>query len=1180
VAATSNVRVLFHGDATGATRAIKQVEGSMGGLAKVAGTLAKGLAVGVVVGLAAAAKAAVNFDHAMRDVNTIARLSEKDLKKLEKQVLALSKETAQGPSTLADGLYTLVSSGFKANDAIKVLKASAIAATAGLTDTETATKAVAAALNAYHLEADEARKVSDILFTTVETGVLTFEELAQNMGDLVPAAAPLGIKLEEVGAAMATLTLQGVPAAEAATRVKNSMLQLASPSKELSALLQENGFASAEAAIQARGYSGVLEIVGQATGGNVTATSKLIPEIRALMGFVGLTGKNLKTYNHILKEHEEATDGAGRTAGVFAEQSKSISFQWNKAKATLEAAAVPLGQLLFPLLTKGAEGVAGFAEALTRNMPMIKQQFAGVGDALRTFGGIAKTVATNDLGQGGIVGAITTLSTLNLAGTISKWKSALGGMAAPVSILAIGVGLLAGALYIAATNAGVMSDAIIAAVQAVNQAKGNEVSYREALRQREQAQLNVTSTTKNAAAAEKLYNKYVREGTEETEAGKAALALMKQTKLDAKRANDALSDSEKTVTKTKRESGEATKEAAAKVKGMVDKLDDLKQGNLGAVEALKMLGSNIIHNRNATETIREETAKYNKAVQDIGEEFGYSGKKAQIAGGHVVEFTKKMGRIPTQKNVDIYVKTHGKTTVNIDVYTRIHQRIDRVFAPVRRAGGGFIPMSAGEPNRDSVHAMLTPGEVVLNKEQQDVLGGPRYLASLFGFSGDEGPGFAAGGIVPGGGPTGPRRSRKTPHSPLRKRGYSRLSAKARAALTAVEEVNQRETNLDRTYGQLAREYGLSTEEFVVTDEQGNETLDKAAVQKRMDEIGALVGSRQQMIRLIDEEKRKLERAIAKLKRAIAELLAEIKREQDAARQDAEQIVAWQKKINENNRAIKKDENDTQRAVELEENKKHPKGKAGTASKKASDERVKALKAASARRIKTYNSESGLLNRQIDSRGKRRDQRLDAVQNMRQTVVDFRDAITESRNNLDNAIPFDRRDVQLDIQELRVEATDIGKIKARPNDPPLEDQGIGGTDSVGGSDSDVGSAPPADTSGPTEEELRALREEIARLRLALGVEAAQLGVIGSFQRGTLHVPQTGLALVHAGEKITPAGVPQAASGSGSSTPQVHVYVDDAMGWLKPFIRTEAVKATDDIAERMGRKADVRSREGRF
>jgi TP901 family phage tail tape measure protein len=366
MAQTATVRVLFLGDAGSALRSTNLLSRSFAGLGRTARLAGVAITAGIVTSMVSATSAAIGFDRAMRNVNSIAKLSEDALGDLSKQVLALAKESGQAPQTLAEGLYDVVSSGFAARDAIVVLRASAKAATAGLTDTKTAAKAVSAALNAYHLPARKAADVSDVLFETVNRGVLSFEELAQNMGDLVPAAAPLGVTLEEVGAAIATITLQGVPAAEAATRVKNVMLQLASPSEELTDLLEKQGFASGEAAIEAEGFVGVLELLDKATDGNVTATSKLTPEIRALMGAVGLTGKNLRTYKDNLEAMEDANRGAGATAEAFAEQGKSISVQWDKAKAGLTAAAIGLATSWFPAVEQAVGLASDFAGWLQR----------------------------------------------------------------------------------------------------------------------------------------------------------------------------------------------------------------------------------------------------------------------------------------------------------------------------------------------------------------------------------------------------------------------------------------------------------------------------------------------------------------------------------------------------------------------------------------------------------------------------------------------------------------------------------------------------------------------------------------------------------------------------------------------------------------------------------------------
>ncbi len=398
-AEVANARVRLSVDRRAFDRQWKRAERDMHRQAKqigrsfaLAGTAA---AAGLTIAGVASVKLAVDFDRSMRNVNSIAKLSEKQFKTLSAEVLKLAGPTGQAPKTLAEGLYDIVSSGFKASDAVKILAVTAKAASAGMTDTATSTKAVAAALNAYHQPASKARAVSDILFETVNRGVLTFEELAQNMGDLVPASAPLGISLEEVGAAIATITLQGVPAAEAATRVKNTMLQLAKPSKDLKGLLHDQGYESGQAAVKALGFAGVLEMLNKATRGNVGETAKLTPEIRALLGVVGLTGKNLSTYNRNVEAMKDAQKGAGSSARAFAEQGKSIGVQWDKAKASLAAAAIPVGELLFPLLEDGAGLVARFAESVTTNMGSVRAALEGFTlGATTTLGGFKSVAET------------------------------------------------------------------------------------------------------------------------------------------------------------------------------------------------------------------------------------------------------------------------------------------------------------------------------------------------------------------------------------------------------------------------------------------------------------------------------------------------------------------------------------------------------------------------------------------------------------------------------------------------------------------------------------------------------------------------------------------------------------------------------------------------------------------
>lgn len=335
------------------TRVSAGARTSLGGAA-TAGAIAsrgfRGAGGGVLVGalgLGAAVAQTVAFDKAMRNVNSIAQLSEQQFKALGKSVLDLAGKTAQAPKTLAEGLYDLVSSGFDAKDSLHILQASAKAATAGLTDTATSTKAVAAVLNAYKIPASQAGKVSDLLFQTVNRGVISFEQLASNIGTVLPVASSLGVGLDQVGAALATMTKQGIGPEESVVRLQGAMTKFIKPSETMAEALKKVGVESGEQLIRQRGLQGAIEAVAGATDGSKASFAKLFPDVRAMQGALALTGKNARGAKEDLAAMR---DSAGATGKALEQQSKSLSYQWNSLKAQASALSITVGSRLVPAL--------------------------------------------------------------------------------------------------------------------------------------------------------------------------------------------------------------------------------------------------------------------------------------------------------------------------------------------------------------------------------------------------------------------------------------------------------------------------------------------------------------------------------------------------------------------------------------------------------------------------------------------------------------------------------------------------------------------------------------------------------------------------------------------------------------------------------------------------------------
>lgn len=320
--------------------------------AKTANAIGKATKYGAL-GVAAlggvSAKLAVDFDKSMRNVNSIAGLSEKRFQRLERSVLRLAGPTAQAPRTLAEGMYDLVSSGFRAGEALEVLRASARAATAGLTDTAVSTKAVAAVLNAYRLPARKATQVSDDLFQTVNLGVVSFEELAGSIGYVLPAAATMGVGIKQVGAAISTLTKQGQSGDSAVTNLNSALTAFIKPTREMQMALKKLGVENAETLIRTKGFEGALNAVIGTTDGTRRAVGGLFGDMRAMRAAFGLTGANARAAAADLRGFQHDT---GATSRVLAEQSKSISFQWNRLKAQAEVLGIRVGTKLLPVFSR------------------------------------------------------------------------------------------------------------------------------------------------------------------------------------------------------------------------------------------------------------------------------------------------------------------------------------------------------------------------------------------------------------------------------------------------------------------------------------------------------------------------------------------------------------------------------------------------------------------------------------------------------------------------------------------------------------------------------------------------------------------------------------------------------------------------------------------------------------
>ncbi len=298
---------------------------------------------------------AAKFEVSMRNVASLTALTEKEFQKLSESVkdLSVMDGIADSAASLANGLYDLVSSGFDVADGLKIVGVASRSASAGLTSTEVSVKALSAVMNSYNNKSLQASiEYSDDLFQVVNKGVITFEQLATNLGSVLPVANAAKISFKEVGASYIELTKAGISASESQTAIAGLFRMIAAAGPEAQQAAKDMGLdlkkSFSETALSTQGLASVLTDLSKATGGSLELMRKLVPDATAANAALILSADGATKYKESLKAMNK--DG-GVASAALNEQTKSFEFQTKKLSGELDNLKITFGTLVQQAIT-------------------------------------------------------------------------------------------------------------------------------------------------------------------------------------------------------------------------------------------------------------------------------------------------------------------------------------------------------------------------------------------------------------------------------------------------------------------------------------------------------------------------------------------------------------------------------------------------------------------------------------------------------------------------------------------------------------------------------------------------------------------------------------------------------------------------------------------------------------
>ena len=341
---------------------------------------------GIVMGLKKIGEAfldcsnsAAQFEASIAKVSTIADTSQVSLSTIESDIMALSRSTGQGAGDLTEASYQAISASVDTAYAVKFVDEANKLAVGGFTQQATAADVLTTAINAYGLAVSEATQVSDMLITTQNLGKTTVDELAQNMGRVIPLAAAYNVEMDNLSTGYAILTKNGIATAESTTYLKSMLNELGDTGSAVAGVLQEQTGQSF-AQLTESGYSlgDVLTVIGDSVNGDTTAFNNLWGSQEAGIGALALFNAGAAEFNSTLGKMQ---DSAGATEKAYMTMTNTTEHAQKRMQNAFGNLGITIGSQLNPVISDLYNGVAdvvdGFSE-FTDEHPGVTAAITGV----------------------------------------------------------------------------------------------------------------------------------------------------------------------------------------------------------------------------------------------------------------------------------------------------------------------------------------------------------------------------------------------------------------------------------------------------------------------------------------------------------------------------------------------------------------------------------------------------------------------------------------------------------------------------------------------------------------------------------------------------------------------------------------------------------------------------------
>ena len=190
---------------------------------------------------AAAVKSGMQFDATMSKVSAISGATGQEFDALRDKALEMGAKTKFSASEAASAMTYMGMAGWKAGDMISGIGGIMNLAAASGEDLALTSDIVTDALTAFGKTAGDSGRLADIMAAASSNANTNVAMLGESFKYVAPVAGALGYTMEDTSLALGLMANSGIKASQAGTSLRAAMTNMASPTKNMAAVMDTYG---------------------------------------------------------------------------------------------------------------------------------------------------------------------------------------------------------------------------------------------------------------------------------------------------------------------------------------------------------------------------------------------------------------------------------------------------------------------------------------------------------------------------------------------------------------------------------------------------------------------------------------------------------------------------------------------------------------------------------------------------------------------------------------------------------------------------------------------------------------------------------------------------------------------------------------------------------------------------